>query len=104
MFILINDTADIHDLDTVCWLACANIDPERDVRLADAPRQQMIIDACMKYPQTYGFPREWPDVVTASKATIRAIDEKWEQLGLGNFVSSPSLKFLKMKMGDGAKV
>jgi len=104
IFILLDDTVDIHDFDTVCWLACANIDPERDIKLASAPRQQLVADACMKYPHSYGFPREWPNVVTASEATIRAIDEKWEGLGLGNFVSSPSLKFLKVKMGEGAKV
>jgi len=104
ILILLDDTADINDLDTVCWLACANIDPERDIRFADAPRQQLVIDACMKYPHSYNFPHDWPNVVTASEATIRTVDEKWEQLGLGNFVTSPSLKFLKMKMGSGAKV
>ena len=102
LFILVDDTADIFDLDTVCWLACANIDPERDIRLADAPRQQMVADACMKYPHSYDFPREWPNIVTASETTIRAIDQKWEQLGFEDFVSSPSVKFLKMKKGDGA--
>jgi 4-hydroxy-3-polyprenylbenzoate decarboxylase len=104
IFILMDDTVDINDLETVCWLACANIDPERDIKLADAPRQQLVVDACMKYPHSYGFQREWPNVVTASEATIRAIDEKWEGLGLGDFVPSPSLKYLKMKIGDGAKV
>jgi 4-hydroxy-3-polyprenylbenzoate decarboxylase len=93
VFILLDDTVDINDLDTVCWLACANIDPERDIRLADAPRQQIVIDACMKYPKSYDFPREWPDVVTSSETTIRAIDQKWEQLGLGNFIPSPSKKW-----------
>jgi len=102
LFILVDDTVDIFDLDMVCWLVCANIDPERDIRIADAPRQQLVIDACMKYPQTYGFPREWPNIVTASEATIHTIDQKWEQLGFEEFVSSPSLKFLKMKKGDGA--
>jgi 4-hydroxy-3-polyprenylbenzoate decarboxylase len=96
VFILLDDTVDINDLNTVCWLACANIDPERDIRLAQAPRQQIVIDACMKYTKSYNFPREWPDMVTASETTIRAVDEKWEHLGLGDFVPSPSLKFLNM--------
>ena len=104
VFILLDDTVDISDFDIVCWLVCANIDPERDVRLAKAPRQQIVIDACMKYPKNYDFPREWPNVVTSSETTIRSIDEKWESLGLGNFIPSPSLKFLKMKKGDGAVV
>ena len=104
VFILVDDTVDIDDLDTVCWLACANVDPERDVSLAEAPRQQMVVDACMKNLQNYNFPREWPNVVTASETTIHAVDQKWEQLGLGNLVTSPSLKYLKMKKGDGAVV
>ena len=102
VFILLDDTADIFDLDTVCWLACANIDPERDLKLAVAPRQKIVADACMKYPQTYGFQREWPNVVTASETTIHTVDQKWEQMGLGDLLSSPSLRFLKMKKGDGA--
>jgi 4-hydroxy-3-polyprenylbenzoate decarboxylase len=101
-FILLDDTVDIYDLNTVCWLACANIDPERDIRLATAPRQQIVADACMKYPQTYEFPREWPNVATASEATIHDVDQKWQQFGWENFVPSPSVKFLQMKKGDGA--
>jgi 4-hydroxy-3-polyprenylbenzoate decarboxylase len=95
LFILLDDTVDIFDLDTVCWLACANTDPERDIRLALAPRQQMVVDACMKRQQSYGFPRECPDVVAASEETVKIIDEKWKQFGLGDFISSPSVRFLK---------
>ena len=104
VFILLDDTVDINNMYTVCWLTCANVDFERDFRLANAPYQQIVIDACMKNPQNYAFPRHWPNVVTASEKTIRSIDEKWEQFGLGNFISSPSKNYLKMKMGDGAKV
>ena len=102
VFILVDDTVDIDDLYTICWLACANVDPARDIRLADAPRQQIVVDACMKNPQNYDFPREWPNIVTASETTIRVVDQKWEQLGLGSLISSPSLKYLKMKKSDGA--
>ena len=104
LFLLFDDTVDIADMNTVCWLACANIDPDRDLRLADAPRQQIVADACMKYPKSYGFPREWPPVVTALETTIYAVNEKWEQLELGNLIPSPSLKFLKMNPDDGAEI
>ena len=96
VFVLLDDTLDIFDLHNVCWLVCANVDPQRDIRLAQAPRQQIVVDACMKYPQKYDFPREWPKIVTSSEETIRAVDEKWEQLGLGTLIPSPSLKFLKV--------
>lgn len=102
LFVMLDDTVDIHDLNTIVWLACANVDPERDITIAGEGRQQMVVDACMKYPQRYGFERDWPNVVTSSKMTISAIDQKWEQLGLGKFIPSPTLHFLKMKKGDGA--
>ena len=98
IFILLDDTIDIFDLDTVCWLACANIDPERDVRIAQSPRQQIVVDACMKYPQTYDFPREWPQIATSSETTISAVDNKWKQLGLSEFMPSPSKKFLSTRI------
>ena len=104
LFILLDDTVDINHLHTVCWLVCANVDPKCDIIIADAPRQQIVIDACMKFPKSYHFPRDWPNIVTSSETTIQTIDQKWEHLGLGAFVSSPSLKFEKMKKGDGAVV
>ncbi len=102
VFILLDDTADIHDLYVVCWLVSANIDPERDITISE-DGCQLVIDACLKLPQNYDFERNWPNVVTTSEETIATIDRKWDQLGLGkNIISSPSLKFLKMKKGNGA--
>jgi len=95
LFILVDEYIDTNDLDTVCWIACSNIDPERDLRLARAPRQQIIADACMKYPHNYDFPREWPQIVTSSKTAIQTVDNKWKQLELGELIPSPSLKFLR---------
>ncbi len=101
VFLLLDDTADIHDLNTVVWLACANIDPERDITISENGRQ-IIVDACMKYPTTYGFERKWPNPVTASETTIAAVDQNQTSFEAGNLIPSPSLKFLKMKKGDGA--
>jgi 4-hydroxy-3-polyprenylbenzoate decarboxylase len=102
IFILLDDTADIHHLHTVCWLTCANTDPERDILMAGDNRQQMVVDACPKLPGTYGFERNWPNVVASSEETVAAVNAKWEQWNLGNPISSPSLKFIRMKHGDGA--
>jgi len=104
VFVIVDHTVDISDLNAVCWLVCANIEPERDIALAEAPRQQLVVDACMKHPQRYGFPRDWPNIVTASETTILSVNQKWKQLELGALAPSPSVKFLKMKMGDGFKV
>jgi 4-hydroxy-3-polyprenylbenzoate decarboxylase len=102
VFIFMDDTANIYNLDTVCWLACANIDPERDLRIAPAPRQQMVVDACMKRPQTYDFPRDWPNVVTSDETTIVAVNRLWSRLSIGALLPSPSAGYLSMKFGNGA--
>jgi 4-hydroxy-3-polyprenylbenzoate decarboxylase len=36
--------------------------------------------------------------------TIRAVDEKWSRLGVGKFLSSPSLKFKGQIYGEEAVV
>jgi len=38
----------------------------------------------------------------ADDATIAAVDQKWEQLGLGPFLPSPSLKFKDQLYGQEA--
>jgi len=40
----------------------------------------------------------------ADDATIRAVDEKWKDLGLGAFLPSPSLKFKDQLYGEEAVV
>ena len=40
----------------------------------------------------------------ADEATIKAVDEKWEELGIGAFISSPSLKFKAQMYGEEAAV
>ena len=35
-------------------------------------------------------------------ATIKTINEKWDKLGLGAFIESPSLKFKSLVKGEGA--
>ncbi len=96
IFVLLDQMIDTSDLYKTVWWICSNIDPERDIAFAAKGRQQMVIDACMKLPNTYGFSRDWPNVVASSKDTIIAIDQKWNQLGIGDFIQSPSLPFVEM--------
>ncbi|WP_255473900.1 hypothetical protein [Prolixibacter sp. SD074] len=34
--------------------------------------------------------------------TIRKVDEMWPNLGLGEFIESPSLRYIPIQKGDGA--
>jgi 4-hydroxy-3-polyprenylbenzoate decarboxylase len=39
------------------------------------------------------FQRDWPNIIVSDEATIKSVDAKWDKLGLGEFLPSPSLKF-----------
>jgi len=64
--------------------------------------QTVLVDATFKTGKHDNFKRDWPNVVTMDKKTILAIDKKWNELGLGEFIQSPSLKFLPLIKGEGA--
>ena len=54
----------------------------------------VLIDGTIKAYRKGGFPRKWPNVVCSDIETISAIDQKWESLGIGEFIHSPSLKYI----------
>jgi hypothetical protein len=41
-------------------------------------------------------------VLASDPATIDSIDAKWHSLGLGDFIESPSKKYLKLLYAGGA--
>ena len=61
-------------------------------------------DGTRKTKEWDDFHRDWPNIIVADDATIQCVDEKWNQLGLGNFISSPSLKFKSQMYGQEATV
>jgi 4-hydroxy-3-polyprenylbenzoate decarboxylase len=52
-----------------------------------------LFDATIKAYRSGGFPRKWPNIVCSDDVTISKIDGKWETLGLGEFIDSPSDKY-----------
>ena len=60
------------------WLAAANTDPRRDVRTEGAT---LVIDARSKRPGKGGNPARFPNVVTASEATVGLVDRRWTGTG-----------------------
>ncbi len=90
---------DIDDFADVTWRVANNIDPARDCFYADDENDEkfygLAIDGTRKYKALDGFDRNWPNTVTQDEETIKKVDEKWDQLGLGAFVPSPSLKYIK---------
>jgi 4-hydroxy-3-polyprenylbenzoate decarboxylase len=112
MILYVEHTVDANDLTTALWRFCNNLDPKRDSILfqrksfTDRDRQFACIglDGTRKTKELDDFHRDWPNIIVADEETIKAVDEKWEQLNIGPFIASPSLKFKKQMYGEEAIV
>ena len=112
IILYVEHTVDPNDLTTALWRFCNNLDPYRDKILTtrDARHTNGKQYACMGFDGTRktkaldNFNREWPNIIVADNETIKNIDNKWDQLGLGTFLPSPSIKFKSQMYGDEAIV
>jgi 4-hydroxy-3-polyprenylbenzoate decarboxylase len=94
IIIAVDSTVNVDNLFYVTWHLLGNSDPFRDhCYLGSA----LFIDATIKAFRPGGFKRRWPNVVCSDDETIKSIDEKWDRLDLGEFITSPSLDALSMK-------
>ncbi len=80
------------------WLATANTDPRRDVRVSSCG--VMFIDARSKKPGAEGAPARFPNVVTSIPETIELVDRRWSEYGLGEFIESPSRHYRDLLLSD----
>ncbi len=115
MILYVEHTVDATDLPTALWRFCNNLDPKRDNHLFKQPTQNpkpktsnyvacMGLDGTRKTKELDGFQRDWPNIIVADDDTIKAVDGKWGELGIGEFISSPSLKFKNQMYGEEAVV
>lgn len=89
LILMVDHTVDVNDLFTVAWQMLGNSDPVRDHIYIS--KGSILIDGTIKAFQPGGFARKWPNVVCSDHGTIATIDRKWDSLGIGNFIASPSL-------------
>jgi 4-hydroxy-3-polyprenylbenzoate decarboxylase len=94
LILIVDNTVDVNDLFMVAWQILANSDPQRDHEFLSPG--SLIIDGTIKICKEGGFPRKWPNIVSSGSETIAAIDKKWSSLGLGEFISSPSSRYLRL--------
>ncbi|HEX7456838.1 MAG TPA: menaquinone biosynthesis decarboxylase, partial [Ginsengibacter sp.] len=110
MILYVEHTVDANDLTVSLWRFCNNLDPRRDHFVI---KKQSFIDpskyyACIGFDGTIktkeldDFYRDWPNIIIADDETIISVDKKWNNLGLGEFISSPSLKFKGQMYGEEA--
>ncbi|MGL4908186.1 MAG: menaquinone biosynthesis decarboxylase [Bacteroidales bacterium] len=89
----------LSDITTCIWLLGNNIDPRRDCCINDG-----ILHIDARTPlggkQTQ---RNYPNIVCANTETIASIDKKWESLGIGNFIPSPSLRYTYLQKSASAE-
>ncbi|RAI97872.1 4-hydroxy-3-polyprenylbenzoate decarboxylase [Chitinophaga skermanii] len=112
MVLFVEHTVDVNDLPSSLWRFCNNLDPKRDHYIytqtssSDASKLTAAIglDGTLKTKEWDNFQRDWPNIVVSDIPTIEKVDLLWEQLGLGEFVPSPSLKYREQIYGEEAIV
>ena len=112
MILYVEHTVDPLDLPIALWRLCNNLDPKRDNMLVEGDAQAqpgktfacLGLDGTRKTKEFDNFQRDWPNIIVASDDIIEAVDKKWNELGLGPFLSSPSLKFKGQVYGEEAVV
>lgn len=110
MVLYVEHTVDANDLSVALWRFCNNLDPKRDHLLAERESLEqpgriytcMGLDGTVKTKEFDDFYRDWPNIIVADDETIQRVDEKWDRLGLGAFLPSPSLKFKSQMYGQEA--
>lgn len=104
MILYVESRVDIHDIADVLWRFCNNLDPERDHFYAGKGKKIMGMDGTRKTKAEDDFDRPWPNIIVSSPETIASVDEKWDNLGLGPLIPSPSLKYQSQLYGEDAEV
>lgn len=101
--ILIDSEVLVDDFEQVVWLVANNIDPTRDCSIfSDSVQSSLIIDGTSKRKGKAGFTRDWPNIITSNDQTIKKVDSRWAEYGIGAFIDSPSKRYSLLKKGDGA--
>ncbi len=97
---------DVRNLSTLCWIVANNLDPMRDCFYTEQSNGSkypvLFADGTMKNHESDHFAREWPNVIVMDPKTILTIDSRWNSLGLGSLIPSPSLQFKSLVLNDGA--
>ena len=85
------------NLSDLLWLAAANTDPKRDIRIFD---NSIIVDARSKRPGFGDNPSRFPNVVTSHPDTIHMVDDRWLEYGIGEMIESPSRRYRKLWLSE----
>ncbi len=99
--IFFDSSVDLEDASMLIWLAGNHVDPVRDTYIYE--ERIWIVDARIKYGFP-GFSRQWPNPVVMDEGTVKRVDSRWMEYGLGSFISSPSEKYHFLLRGHEAAI
>ncbi|MCC7232467.1 MAG: menaquinone biosynthesis decarboxylase [Bacteroidia bacterium] len=106
VIIFLEHTVDISDIADAVWRFTNNLDPKRDSYILESTTanecSHIILDGTRKTKDLDGFQRDWPNILASDEKTIQRIDTIWENLNLGPFIPSPSLRYRKQLYKGGA--
>ncbi len=109
--VVVDEHVDVHDYNEVFFHVGANVDPKRDVVLAEGPLDHLDhaptlqffggkigIDATAKSPAEGA--REWPEEITMSDGIKELVDSRWAEYGIpahggGDLVENDSRRGLR---------
>jgi 4-hydroxy-3-polyprenylbenzoate decarboxylase len=90
----------LNNIPSLIWWIFANTDPKRDIHRSGSrivwDARHISIDKQNQRP--------WPNPVVSSDPIIELVDKRWQEYGLGDFISSPSLKYKSFVKNSGASV
>jgi 4-hydroxy-3-polyprenylbenzoate decarboxylase len=98
LILAVDHNVPLNDMAVVAWQILGNTDPGRDICLS--PDGTLLVDGTLKAFSRQPFPRRWPNIVCSSVETIKKVDAEWNDLDLGPFIPSPSLKTSPLSYGD----
>jgi 4-hydroxy-3-polyprenylbenzoate decarboxylase len=104
--VFVDEMAELESPSHLVWYVANNIDPMRDCfhidREAGVKIPALCIDGTRKTREFDDFQRDWPNVIVMDDQTIRSVDDKWPELGLGPILSSPSGIYKSLVISKGA--
>jgi 4-hydroxy-3-polyprenylbenzoate decarboxylase len=86
--VVVDEHVDVHDYEQVFFQVCANVDPKRDIELAEGPLDQLDHSPTLQsYGGKIGFDatakgpaegaREWPEPIAMSDEIRALVDARW---------------------------
>ncbi len=104
LIVVFDADVDVHNHSEAAWRAFNNVDPARDLIIAEGPvdaldhsapqplwGSKLGVDATRKWREE-GHPREWPPDVVMDPEVKRRVTERWEELGLASLLPPPVLQ------------